>query len=122
MALWKAKIEFNDNRVTGEAWQAFKADKKKCPNGSVPVMELGDGTVLTQTMSMLNYVGEIGNLKPKDPMTVAKGDMVLQRFWGDIIGKMGPIMFGPGTDEEKAEKMKTVLQDYVVPYFDTVTT
>ena len=73
MALWKAGMPFEDNRVTGEAWQAFKAQKDECPYGQVPVIKLADGTVMAQTHAILDYLGTVGKLKPEDPKLVYKG-------------------------------------------------
>ena len=47
MALWKAGVDFEDNRFTPEEWQALKASGK-LPFGQVPILELADGTVLSQ--------------------------------------------------------------------------
>ena len=41
MALWKAGVEFNDNRVTGDVWKAFK-ESGKLPFGSMPALEFED--------------------------------------------------------------------------------
>lgn len=45
MALWKAGVDFTDNRVTGESWKALQ-ESGKLPYGTVPILELEDGTVI----------------------------------------------------------------------------
>lgn len=46
----------------------------KLPFGQVPALEMPDGTFLAQTDSILKYVGEKYDLRPKDPFENAKAD------------------------------------------------
>ena len=62
MALVHSKTEFDDNRVSGPAWAAFKASGK-CNNGQVPVLEV-DGHCLNQSEAILRFVGaKVGSCK-----------------------------------------------------------
>ena len=45
MAFWKAGVEYEDKRVTGDSWKEFKASPQ-CVYGSIPVLILEDGTCL----------------------------------------------------------------------------
>ena len=45
MALWKAGVDYEDKRVSGDSWAEFKASDK-CVYGSIPVLILEDGTPL----------------------------------------------------------------------------
>jgi glutathione S-transferase len=45
MTLYKAKVEFEDIRVSGDSWKELK-ESGKCPFGQVPLLELTDGTCL----------------------------------------------------------------------------
>ena len=77
MALWRAGVEFNDNRVTGDDWVALKGSGK-LPYGQVPALELADGTVLAQGGTIVNYIGDVypDKLKHADPLVNAKADIV----------------------------------------------
>ena len=48
MCLWKAGIEFEDIRVTGDSWTELKSSGK-LEFGQIPHMELADGTVMSQS-------------------------------------------------------------------------
>jgi glutathione S-transferase len=54
-ALTICGVEFEDVRVTGDSWKELKASDK-CEFGSVPVLELDDGTCLAQSISILRYI------------------------------------------------------------------
>ena len=58
MALWKVGCDYNDNRVSGEAWQALK-DSGKLPFGTIPALELADGTVIAQATTIFHYLTDI---------------------------------------------------------------
>ena len=55
MALWYAKIPFDDNRL---AYNEFAEVKAKMPYGQLPALEFPDGTFLAQSDSILKYIGE----------------------------------------------------------------
>ena len=46
MALWKAGVEFEDKRIGGDDWTAFK-ETPACKFGQMPVLILEDGTALS---------------------------------------------------------------------------
>ena len=50
-----AGVAFDDVRVTGDSWKELK-ESGKCEFGSVPMLELDDGTCLSQSMSILRYI------------------------------------------------------------------
>merc|ERR1719162_2131658 len=55
MALAHGKCDWKDNRVGGESWMAFK-NSGKCPNGQVPVLEVG-GKYLNQSEAICRFIG-----------------------------------------------------------------
>jgi len=67
MALSKAGVEFEDIRLTGQAWLDFKASNK-LEFGQMPGLELEDGTMLVQSTPILNYVGRKYKLVPEDDL------------------------------------------------------
>jgi len=76
MALAHGKIEFEDNRVSGPAWAAFKASEK-CPNGQIPVLEI-DGKYLNQSQAILRFIGMKSGAYPiSDPFACHFADAII---------------------------------------------
>ena len=67
MALSKAGVEYEDIQLTGQSWKDFK-ESGKPTFGQVPVLELEDGSILTQTTAIMNYLGTVYKLAPEDPL------------------------------------------------------
>ena len=42
--------------------------------GQCPMLELSDGSRLVQVGAILNYIGNVYGLKPKDPILVYRGE------------------------------------------------
>jgi len=90
MALWKAGVEYEDIRVTGDSWKALK-ESGDCEFGQVPMLELEDGTRLTQSRAIMNYLGATYKLMPEDPMLNYKGEKASHFFMMDyLMGKVVP--------------------------------
>ena len=51
MALVHSKTPFEDNRVSGPAWAAFKASAK-CASGQIPVLEVRSSLSLSFSLSL----------------------------------------------------------------------
>lgn len=114
MALYKAGIEFTDNRVTGQAWKDLQASGK-LPFGQMPALELADGTILAQQIAIMNYIAECNPaLKSNDPILNAKADALTLYMWLDVFPNIGPKTFS--TADNRAE----VLQEAVDKYFPTM--
>lgn len=93
MAFWKAGVEFNDNRVMGEEWKALK-ESGKLPYGSMPALELEDGTIIAQAVAVFNYIAELyPQLKSDDPLLNAKAESLAFFTWTDMLPKLAPILF-----------------------------
>ena len=67
MMLAKAGVEFEDKRVTHAEWPELQPTLEY---GSMPVLELDDGTQLTQTLAITNYVAMNHGFMPADAMGV----------------------------------------------------
>merc|ERR1711865_28692 len=85
MLLTHSKTPFTDNRVTGDAWAAFKVSGK-CANGQVPVLEVGD-RCLNQSASILRFIGSQTGYYGPDPFDAHFADSVLdtmgdKKFFG----------------------------------------
>ena len=56
--LWHAKAEFEDVRIKGEEWPKLRADNpEKFEFGQLPMLEV-DGVFLSQSNSLLRYLGK----------------------------------------------------------------
>ena len=87
LALVHSKTEFEDNRVSGESWAAFKASGK-CNNGQVPVLEVG-GKCLNQSEAILRFIGaQTGTYDVSDPFAMWAADAVINTC--SDFEKMGP--------------------------------
>lgn len=76
MALTHAKVDWVDNRVTGESWAAFKASSK-CANGQIPVLEVGD-KAMNQSEAIIRFVGtQTGAYDTSDPFAMWEADAVI---------------------------------------------
>ena len=76
MALVHSKTAFDDNRVTGDAWAAFKTSGK-CNNGQVPVLEV-DGRCMNQSEAIIRFVGsQTGAYDTSDPFAMWNADAVI---------------------------------------------
>ena len=86
MTLWKAGVEYEDIRVTGDAWKELK-ESGKLDFSQIPMVELADGTRLFQSIPIVNYFGAKYGLKPTDPMVNYKGEKAVEHVGGDFVGK-----------------------------------
>jgi len=117
MALNKAGVEFEDVRLSGQTWMDFKP---KCEFGQMPILELEDGTMLSQSAPILNYVGRKYNLVPTDAMDLWKGESFVNYTFEDVFMKVGPALFSK--DEDRAEKVKELAEKYFVPWMALLAT
>lgn len=76
MALAHSKTLFEDNRVSGESWVAFKASGK-CANGQIPVLEVGD-KALNQSEAIIRFIGRHTGAYPiEDPFACHFADSII---------------------------------------------
>ena len=57
-------MEFEDISIPGTEWPALK---KKVGGGGMPIIEMPDGMMMQQTVSMAIYIGKYHGLQPTDP-------------------------------------------------------
>ena len=84
--------------------------------GQVPMLELADGQKLVQSRAILNYVGTVHNLKPKENFQVSRGESIQYRFENDWQYKYFnyPVWYAPAHGQEAAIKS---LQELHIPKF-----
>ena len=117
MALTKAGVEFEDVRLTGQSWMDFKP---KCEFGQLPILELEDGTMLSQSAPILNYVGRKYNLVPTDALEQWRGESFVNYAFEDVFVKVVPGLFS--TAEDRDAKRNEATEKYFVPFFDKLAT
>ena len=65
------------------------------------MLELDDGTQLSQTYAILNYLGNIYNLKPKDRELVYLGDKLYNHTFDDVVKHIHKILLNKTLSEEE---------------------
>ena len=116
MALWKAGVEFTDNRVTGGDWQALK-ESGKLPYGQIPALELADGTFLAQGCTIMNYIADLyPQLKSADPLVNAKADSITQFVFQDMLMKIAPKIFAQG--ENRDADLQAVIDEWIPKFYE----
>ena len=110
LALAYGNVPFEDDRIPVSDWPAVR---DSTPLHQVPVMEI-DGEVITQTNSLLRYVGKLVGLYPEDALNALYADeaMATQE---DILCKIVPTLFIP--DEEEKRKAREALVAGPLPLF-----
>ena len=73
LALHIGGIEFEDHRIAGKDWPAFR---DKTPFLAMPTLEV-DGNVVSQSNSINRYVGKLTGLYPKDDWQALLCDEVM---------------------------------------------
>jgi len=73
LALFMAGIPFEDHRVKPQDWAAMKAST---PFGGLPVLTV-DGRAISQSNSILRFVGKLTGLYPTDPVEALRCDELL---------------------------------------------
>ena len=73
LALHIGGIAFEDHRITGKDWPAFR---NNAPFLALPTLEV-DGKVVSQSNSINRYVGKLTGLYPKDDMQAFLCDEVM---------------------------------------------
>lgn len=109
LALVAGGIEFEDERLDYASWMPVKP---QMPYKQLPVLQIGDSDVLSQSVSILRYVGKLGGLYPSDPLTAQKVDEVIDAVEGILA------IFGPTFSMELEAKIaarKVLVEEKVKP-------
>merc|ERR1712130_491994 len=96
-------IEFEDVHVTFEEFGKKKAEGAYT-FGALPVLELEDGSHITQSTAILRWVGKQGGLYPQDDLLAAlQVDEVMDAI-EDIYNAVGPTMRIQDQEEQLAQR------------------
>ena len=99
LALHIAGISFEDQRIAGKDWPAFR---DKTPFLAMPTLEVG-GKVVSQSNSINRYVGKLTDLYPKDDWQALLCDEVMDAA-EDISARIGQTIDMPADAKKKARE------------------
>ncbi len=100
IALHAAGVDFEDHRITFDEFMETRTDMRfNCS----PELEI-DGVTVTQSNSMLRYVGKMAGLYPEDDLQALYCDEAMDAI-EDLLHRIGPT-FGLEGDELKAAREK----------------
>jgi len=99
LALHIAGIAFEDQRIAGKDWPAFR---DKTPFLAMPTLEV-DGKVVSQSNSINRYVGKLTGLYPKDDWQAFLCDEVMDAA-EDISTQVGQTIDLPVDAKKKARE------------------
>lgn len=113
LALAVGGVDFEDKRVPFPAWGQVKPTT---PWGTVPVLELADGSELAQARSILRFVGKHTGLYPADPLAAQRVDELM-----DALEDLGTIVTSVGRglpkEEQEAARLAAVSEGGAVYLF-----
>ena len=109
LALHIGGIAFEDYRVTGKDWPAFR---DKTPFLAIPTLEV-DGRVMSQSNSINRYVGKLSGLYPKDDLQAFLCDEVMEAT-EDISTRIAQTF---GLSEDAKKKARQELATGLVPRY-----
>jgi len=98
LALKIAGVNFEDRRIGFADWKEFKP---QTPWGSMPTLELADGTLLGQGRALLRLAGKAAGLYPTDDVEACKVDGLLDAL-DDVGGTISKV-----PKEERVESAKS---------------
>lgn len=93
IALHAAGIEFDDERLS---FEQFSEMRQGTPFNALPVLNI-DGADVTQTNSLLRYVGKMAGLYPTDDLQALYCDEVMSAF-EDVNHHVGRTLFLQGDE------------------------
>ncbi len=110
LALFIGGIEFEDERISFDAWPALKA---QLPLSAIPVLEV-DGKLITQSNTINRFVGKLTNLYPTDPWQAALCDEVMDAV-EDISCQI--VATFSTTDEHEKKVLREGLANGPIPLY-----
>ena len=96
-------VPFEDHRVEFKDWPTLKPTTTW---GSLPILELSDGRIVTQQKAILRLAGKDAGLYPSDDLFLsAKCDELIDAL-EDIMAKTNPIGQGLPKEEKEAKRLE----------------
>jgi glutathione S-transferase len=104
MILTHAKVEFEDVRISHADWPTQKKELN-LEFGQVPAVEM-DGTLYTQSASIVRALGKMYGYYPEDPLTAWKVDSLGDAL-DDVFTAFMTILFRTADEEAKKVLLET---------------
>ncbi len=108
LALHLAGVEFEDHRIKGPDWPAFKSTT---PYGSVPTFEVEGKGTLAQSNAILVYIGREHGLHPSDNWEAARHEELLAAA-EELRGHLVPTLRISDPDEKRRAR-EQLAADYL---------
>jgi glutathione S-transferase len=108
LALHLAGVEFEDVRLSREAWAALKP---QTPFGSVPLLEMPGKPVLAQSNAILVFIGRSHGLHPKADFDAARHEAVMCHV-EDLRSNVAPTLHISDPTEKKRAR-EALAADYL---------
>lgn len=109
LAFHVAGVEFEDNRLKREEWQALKPTT---PFGGLPILELEGHPPLAQSNAILTLIGRRHGLHPKNDVEAARHEAMMCHV-EDLRAQVAPTL--RITDEAEKKKAREALATNVLP-------
>eukprot|EP00039_Didymoeca_costata_P015182 m.254190 g.254190 ORF g.254190 m.254190 type:complete len:224 (+) comp16168_c0_seq6:102-773(+) len=103
LALTIAGINFSEESVTFPEWGA---KKETTPWGSLPTIDLSNGTRLSQQRAILRFIGKHTGIYPEDPVLAARCDELMDAM-EDMQSKTNDAGRGLPKEEKEAARKET---------------
>jgi len=100
LSFFIAGIPFEDERVPFPEWPVRKPTT---PWGSMPVLDLGNGRVLSQSNTINRFVGKISHLYPHDTWEAAQVDEIMDAV-EDLVVKVAATIGLPAAELQAKRK------------------
>ena len=108
LALHAAGVDFEDNRLSRDAWLALKP---KAPFGSVPIYEIPGKPALGHSTAIMVLIGRENGLHPSDPFEAARHEGIMAHV-EDLRAQVGPSMRMSDPEQKKAAR-EALARDYL---------
>jgi glutathione S-transferase len=99
LAMFIGGITFEDNRIKGSDWPVLKPG---IPFQAIPVLEV-DGKTISQSNTILRFVGKLAGLYPEDPWQAALCDEVMDAV-EDLNARIGTTIFMADPEAKKVAR------------------
>ncbi|OWF56792.1 glutathione S-transferase 1-like isoform X2 [Mizuhopecten yessoensis] len=117
MVLVEAGVPFEDIRITKQQWATMK---ESTPTHTLPILELEDGTVLSQSSAILRYLGRKFGMYSDNITEQYRIDLVMNMI-DDLVDKILVPTLLEKDPVLKAGKMKTVEAEDLPGYMKVLT-
>ena len=115
MLLHKAGVQFEDHRLNRDQVNELKT-QGVLEFGQVPMLELDDGTKLTQTKAIFRYLARVHKFEAENDMDYYRGESMYSHFAEDLQERaMYKVFFMP--EGEEKVKAKAQLFEKTFPEF-----